>query len=42
MKRLNVDVLMTGIGIVLGITLFTLVIFNIITYGISDTASFEF
>ena len=42
MKRLNVDSLMTGIGIVLGITLVTLVIFNIITYGISDTASFEF
>lgn len=42
MKRLNVEVLMTGIGVVLGITLFTWVIFNIITYGISDTASFEF
>lgn len=42
MKTVNLEKLMNWIGVVIGITLMGAVIFNIITNGISDTASFEF
>ena len=42
MKNLSLEKLMNWIGVVIGVTLMGAVIFNIITYGISNTASFEF
>jgi hypothetical protein len=42
MKSLSLEKWMSIVSVVFGIALFSLIIFNIITYGISDTASFEF
>ena len=42
MKTLTVEKVLNWVGVILGVTLFSLVIFNIMVYGISNTASFEF
>ena len=42
MKSLSLEKWMNWIGVGIGIGLMSLIIFNIVVYGISDTASFEF
>jgi hypothetical protein len=42
MKSLSLETWMSIVGVVFGIAMFSLIVFNIATYGIIDTASFEF
>jgi hypothetical protein len=42
MKTLTLEKVLNWVGVTIGITLFSLLIFNIMVHGISDTASFEF
>lgn len=42
MKRLSLDQVLNSVGILLGVTIVTLIVVNICVYGISNTASFEF
>jgi len=42
MKTLTLEKVLNWVGVIVGVTLFSLVIFNIMVHGISSTASFEF
>jgi len=42
MKTLTVNKVLNWAGVIVGVTLFSLIIFNIMVHGISGTASFEF
>jgi len=42
MKTLTVEKVLNWVGVIVGVTLFSLTVFNIMVYGISNTASFEF
>jgi hypothetical protein len=42
MKTLSFEQVLNWVGVIVGVTLISLVIFNIAVYGISSSASFEF